>query len=99
MTWISLVLIALTTARITRLITKDFLLDRPRDALLRRLDVGAHTQLQYLLVCPWCMSVYVGAGVAGAWWAWGETMGLTWTMAFLSASHVTGFLATKGGTD
>lgn len=97
MTWISLVLIALSTARITRLITGDFILDRPRNAALRRLE--GHPQLQYLLVCPWCMSMYVGAGVAGAWWAWGGMMWLTWTMAFLSASHVTGFLATKGGAD
>lgn len=97
MTWMSLVLIALATARITRLITEDFILGRPRNALLLRL--GSDNPLAYLIVCPWCMSMYVGAGVTGAWWAWGGTLWFTWTTAFLSASHVTGFLATKGGTD
>lgn len=90
---IELVLAALATARITRLITTDRITEAPRNWTLRQLD--ANGLLAYLLVCDWCASVYVGAAVAGAWWAWGDTMAFTATMAALAFSHVAGFLASR----
>lgn len=104
-----LALILLVTARLTRLVTTDVILSPPRDWVTRwllvRKDVkleypstrtfGFRYQLSYLLHCSWCASMYVGGAVAGAWWAWGDTMWLMMVYAALSASYATGFLASK----
>lgn len=96
MTAVMLVLTVLATARLTRLVTSDKLTGRPREAVLRWL-VGRDPEslLAYLLVCDWCASMYTGAVVAGAWWAWGETIWFTAVTLALTASYVTGFLASK----
>jgi hypothetical protein len=65
---IVLVLIIGTTARLTRLVTADSITDPARawisaaakDKLGRRL----WHKLDDLLQCPWCVSIYVGAGSA-----------------------------------
>lgn len=92
-----LVLILLATARLTRLVTTDVLLSPPRDwALYRLADQGpVRDKIAYLIVCDWCASMYVAPAVAGAWWAWGDTLWLTMVYAALSASYATGFLASK----
>lgn len=95
---VSLVLMTLAVARVTRLITTDVLFDAPRGALARAVlrsnpEGSVRTALAYLLTCTWCASVYVGAAGAGAWYAWGETMPFMVITAALAASYVTGFLA------
>jgi hypothetical protein len=92
---ITLLLAALATARITRLVTTDRITEAPRNRLLLRLkDDGLAS---YLITCDWCASVYIGAAVAGAgvwaqWWTW--TMAIPAALAF---SHVAGYLASKEG--
>lgn len=105
MTLLHLLLILLATARLTRLVTTDVILEAPRARFLRwrirrtarggRKPVTEGGRLAYLIVCDWCASMYVGAAVAGAWWAWGDTMWLMMVCAGLSASYATGFLASK----
>ncbi|HEX6518264.1 MAG TPA: hypothetical protein VF049_22075 [Nocardioidaceae bacterium] len=92
-----MVVMTLATARVTRLVTRDRILDAPRRAVLRALPDG-HL-LAYLVVCDWCVSVYTGgvAAVGGAWagwwpWAWAPAL----TLAF---SYVTGYLASREGED
>lgn len=89
------VVMALATARVTRLVTRDRILDAPRRAVLRALP-DEHL-LAYLVVCDWCVSIYTGtfAAVGGAWagwwpWAWVP-------MLALAFSHVTGWLASREG--
>lgn len=93
MTLVQMILAALATARITRLITQDRITEAPRNALLRRLD--ANGLMAYLIVCDWCASVYVGAAVAAGgagigWWSW--TMAVPAALAF---SYIAGYLASK----
>lgn len=97
MSALGLVLIVLATARVSRLVTTDVLTEGPRNWAVQRLaDRGpVRDKMAYLLVCDWCSSMYVGAAVSGAWWVWGDTMWLMMVYAALSASHVTGFLASK----
>jgi hypothetical protein len=90
---ITLLLGALATARLTRLITTDRITQAPRHWVLMRLDpegLGA-----YLVVCDWCVSVYTGAGVVGLILL-GGTPGF-WVLAALAFSYVAGFLASKEG--
>lgn len=91
---ITLALAALATARITRLVTRDAIFDTPRNRLIiampPRLD-----PLAYLLMCDWCTSMYAGAGMAGAWYAWGDARWFTAVTAALAFSHITGWLAAR----
>lgn len=90
----------LAVARVTRLITEDKITERPREAVARWLITRDHTQLAYLVFCSWCVSIYVGAAGAGAYWAWHGTMPYTVIVLALAASHVTGILAsTVNGGD
>lgn len=95
------VLMALATARLTRFITTDVLFDGPRMWMIN-VPLGGvqppgkgnvRAGIQYLIVCDWCASVYVGAAVSGAWMAWGETMWFMGLMAALAASYATGLLS------
>lgn len=88
-----IVLTVLAIARVTRFVTDDRVFNRPRGAVARWLDVRGWDEMAYLIFCPWCMSVYVGAAAAGAWYAWGETMPFMAVTLALAASYVTGFLA------
>ena len=90
---ITIILCALATARITRLVTQDRITEAPRNAILRRLP--DESLFAYLIVCDWCVSVYVGAGVAAVgglvhWWSW--TMAVPAALAF---SYVAGYLASR----
>lgn len=94
---LTLLLTLLATARATRLITDDRITRAPRHAVVRwsfahskREDGGL---LAYLVFCPWCVSVYVGAGAGALWWAWGDTRIYTAAVLALAASHVAGLLA------
>jgi hypothetical protein len=107
MSLISLVLISLTTARITRFVTTDVLFESPRSWVIQRLLPDEESSrlhalrsgLAYLIVCDWCASVYTGAAVAGSWALWGETMWHPVVCAAFSASYASGFLSTKGGPE
>lgn len=87
---VTLIIAALATYRITRLITTDRLTEAPRHWIIRRLP--AESLVSYLLVCNWCSSVYAGAAVAGAWWAWGDTVAYTAVTVALALSAAAGFL-------
>lgn len=93
---ITLALTALATARLTRLITTDTIFDAPRERLIVALPVRLEP-LAYLMQCSWCMSVWVGAGTAIAWYAWGDTRAYLVVTAALAFSHITGWLATHEG--
>lgn len=82
---------ALACARITRLARADRIFRRPRRWLIR--VRGIDSALAYFITCPWCISIYAGAGCAIGyvyytqidWW-------LTVPIA-LGFSYITGLLA------
>ena len=55
---------AAATARLARLVTRDSIFDRQRLAYVRKMDESGHPKLAELAVCPWCISVWIGALVA-----------------------------------
>lgn len=61
-----LLLGAAATARLARLVTRDSIFDAPRLAYVRRMDSTGHPKLAELAVCPWCISMWIGVGVAVA---------------------------------
>lgn len=90
---ITLLVAALATARITRLVTTDRITEAPREWALRRLDLNG--LLSYLITCAWCVSVYAGAGVVAVI-AWGPSWSV-WILTALAFSYVAGYLASKEG--
>lgn len=90
---ITLIIAALATARITRLVTTDRITQAPRHWAVRRLP--RESLAAYLLVCDWCVSVYAGAGVGAAWWAWGDTRWFTAASAALAFSYLSGALLSR----
>ncbi|MGS2588090.1 hypothetical protein [Streptomyces hebeiensis] len=98
---LALVLAALATARITRLITADRLTKAPRTAVVvwttnRAIRRGRdESLLAYLVTCSWCASVYVGAVMGAAWWAWGEQRWFAAGAAALAFSYIAGWLAAR----
>ncbi|TRV72553.1 hypothetical protein FKN01_29620 [Streptomyces sp. 130] len=83
----------LAGARLTRLITQDRITRAPREWALRRLPDG-HL-LAYLLVCSWCVSMYVGTATAASWMAWGDHWVFRGVTAALGMSYVVGWLAAR----
>ena len=90
---ITLVLTALATARLTRLIVVDTIFKVPRDRLIVAMPPRLEA-VAYLLGCSWCTSVWVGGALAGGWYAWGDERWFTAVVGALAFSHITGWLAT-----
>lgn len=87
---VTLVVGVLATARLTRLVVAD------RVTLAPRAWVQQHGPgwAAYLVACSWCVSIYTGAGVAAALWAWDWSV---WPLAALAFSYAAGSLAMKDG--
>lgn len=79
---------ALAVCRLTRLATKDKLTEDIRDRVAWR--VRHRRRLLYLTTCPWCMSVWVAAGVVVAR---RYVPGWRYLARVLAASHVAGLVA------
>lgn len=72
--------------RLTRLVTADSILDRPRELAKRRSE-----KLGLFITCPWCVSMWLAAAtiVCALYWPrWSLTV-----FAILTASYVAGWLA------
>lgn len=95
----TLILAALATARLTRMVTTDRITQGPRGWLLRLLirKRGEDALSVYLIICDWCVSIYVAAGVTAAWILAGDTLWFQAPAAALALSYVAGFLASKEG--
>jgi hypothetical protein len=63
---------------------------------LVRLNGGVEPKLAYLITCPWCASIYVGAVAAPLWYWLGTNPWVLVPAAALAFSYVTGFLAQHG---
>jgi hypothetical protein len=120
---IILVVYALAVARLTRMITADKILERPRVAVVKwawrrsypwikvepkdaqnkalAMVMSNHADrppmLAYFAFCPWCVSIWIGAGVAPLVWLWGARPWLLVPALALALSYVTGFLANREG--
>lgn len=79
--------------RVTRLINRDVIFERWRGKALTALD--NHEMLAYLLVCPWCLSMYTSAAGVGAWYTWGDDTAYFLVTLLLTISYVTGFVAER----
>lgn len=91
--WLIVLLFVLAVARLTHLVTQDFIFDRPRAWLQR----CCGTSIAYLVQCPWCLSIWIGGALAlAARWCW-HTWPFQLAILALAASYATGYLEQTSG--
>lgn len=74
--------------RVTRLLVADQILHPIRARIVLRL--GPDQWFAYLITCPWCTSVWIGAGTFTAAWWWADTRWWFIMVGAGAASLVTG---------
>lgn len=82
-------------ARITRLITRDRITQRPRMWLVNRW--GIESLPAYLIQCDWCTGLWTAAVVMPAAWWWGHSPWLQLPLLVLAAAHAVGWAASREG--
>lgn len=55
---------AIATYRLVRLLQQDTITEKPRNWIMKQPVIARHPELATLLDCPWCLSVWIGFGVA-----------------------------------
>lgn len=83
---IALVFMSLATWRVTRFWLKDSLIENARmnleGWLSKNVTKRRHRKLLELITCPWCISVWVSAGLT-ALWRWQEGDGYGWFVVMI----------------
>lgn len=87
----------LAFARLVVLITMDMITARPREAVVEALKERGHNMLAYLLLCPWCVSIWLAIPAAPIIYAYGETPWLFVPALALALSATAGALARVKG--
>ena len=89
MTLTYVVLLILAVARVTRLVQRDDITERPRRWVQRHVS----DRVNELLACPWCLSIWLAApaAVVFVWWPTNRVVLVVYSL--LAASHVTALLA------
>jgi hypothetical protein len=99
--WFTAIIYTLAVARVTGFLTSDKLIEKQRTALIRRWcgsdpEEDCKSVWPYLLVCQWCMSIWV-APLAAVLWYYCPTSPLTLIPAmWLAFSQVTGMISSVG---
>jgi len=87
----------LAFARLVVLITMDMITARPRDAVVEALKARKHNMLAYLLLCPWCVSIWLALPAAPIIYAYGDSPWLYVPALALALSAAAGALARVKG--
>jgi hypothetical protein len=87
----------LAFARLVILLTKDTITERRRDALAGALKERGHDSLAYLVLCPWCISIWLAIPAAPIIYAYGNSPWLFVPALGLALSAAAGALARVKG--
>lgn len=105
MNFLLLALICGATARLTRLISQDDITYPLRHAFASWLSNENHKRgrrlvstVEYMIVCTWCLSIWVGAAVAYTAHLYGTTWWFLGAAAALTGSLSTGLLVARRGS-
>jgi hypothetical protein len=87
----------LAFARLVILLTKDTITERRRDTLAGALKERGHDSLAYLVLCPWCISIWLAIPAAPIIYAYGNSPWLFVPALGLALSAAAGALARVKG--
>lgn len=79
-------------ARLTRLVTDDYLTRHLRALVIRR--TGHDSDLSYLMTCAWCLGLWVSGAVFTLAYFCGDQPWFVWPAAALTGSWLYGIAAT-----
>lgn len=91
------VIYLLAFARLTVLITSDVITARPRDAVVTALQERDHKLIAYMLLCPWCVSIWLAFPAAPIIYAYGHHWWLFVPALAMALSAAAGALARVKG--
>lgn len=84
-------------ARIVVLLTSDTITARPRDAIVTALQERGRKLLAYMLLCAWCVSIWLAIPAAPIIYAYGHSPWLFVPALGLALSAAAGALARVKG--
>lgn len=87
----------LAFARLVVLLTSDTITARPRDAVVEALKERKRNMLAYLLLCPWCLSIWLALPAAPIIYAYSHHWWLFVPALVLALSAAAGMLARVKG--
>jgi hypothetical protein len=87
----------LAFARLILIVTSDVITERPRDAIVTALKERKHNLLAYMLLCPWCVSIWLAIPAAPIIYAYGDSPWLFVPALWLALSAAAGALARVKG--
>jgi hypothetical protein len=87
----------LAFARLVVLITADMITARPRDAVVEALKERHRNMLAYMLLCPWCVSIWLAIPAAPIIYAYGNSPWLFVPALGMALSAAAGSLAVVKG--
>lgn len=87
----------LAFARLVVLLTSDVITERPRDAIVTALKERGRNMLAYMLLCPWCISIWLAIPAAPIIYAYGDSPWLFVPALGLALSAAAGALARVKG--
>lgn len=90
---LDLAVLALATARLTRLVTTDTITERVRERVWRRFGGPGESLAGYVITCNWCVSIYASS-LLTAWYMMSEKSAIT-VSTILALSMAAGFLANR----
>lgn len=88
---------AIAFARLVILVTSDVITARPRDAFVTSLKSNSHHMLAYMLLCPWCVSIWLALPAAPVIYAYGKSPWLFVPALALALSAAAGILGRVKG--
>lgn len=91
------VIYLLAFARLVVLITADMITARPREAAVLALKDRGRNMLAYMLLCPWCISIWLAIPAAPIIYAYGDSPWLFVPALGLALSATAGALARVKG--
>ena len=87
----------LAFARLVVLLTMDMITARPRDAVVEALKERGHKMLAYMLLCPWCISIWLAIPAAPIIYAYANSPWLFVPALAMALSAAAGALARVKG--
>jgi len=87
----------LAFARLVLLFTSDTITAEPRDKFVSALVERGHKKLAYLMLCPWCLSIWLAIPAVPIIYAYGQSPWLFLPALGLALSAAAGALARVKG--
>jgi hypothetical protein len=84
-------------ARFVVLLTSDVITEPPRDRIVSALVERKHNKIAYMLLCPWCISIWLAIPAAPIIYAYGHHWWLYVPAYGLALSAAAGMLARVKG--